>query len=236
LYPSFALGDLNDDGQEDAAALLLTTTGGEEVFVDLVGVRNQYGLPLPLSSVTLGDRVHVDWMVIQNGEILLDLTAQGPNDAPCCPTQKERHVYRLLGDKLAKVAITVVKTPTPTRPWRPFPTSPVGAVWEWTEYQDQAGGSDIVVDEPARYTLEMAPDGTYNLRADCNNRVGEYTLKGSSLSIGAGQGPRINCGQGSLSDQYLDLLSDVSSFVLKDGVLSLVLKMDAGQMLFRPAE
>ena len=50
-----------------------------------------------------------------------------------------------------------------------------GVVWEW---ERSVGGDDSVieVDQPEKYTLTLSPDGTYQVRDDCNRAGGAYTL------------------------------------------------------------
>ncbi|MCB8973502.1 MAG: META domain-containing protein [Ardenticatenaceae bacterium] len=61
-----------------------------------------------------------------------------------------------------------------------------GQVWQWQALEDAADGdesSNITVDDPANYTLELLADGTYTIQADCNSGSGQYTLDDSSLTL-----------------------------------------------------
>ncbi len=81
-----AFGDLTGDGVDDAAAVLVTTPGGSGAFVDLAMMVNANGLPLNVTTFPLGDRVQVKSVVIQNGEVIVDMISHGPSDPLCCPT------------------------------------------------------------------------------------------------------------------------------------------------------
>ena len=122
----------------------------------------------------------------------------------------------------------------------PEETSPqadiIGMVWEWEAYQDNGEVNDITVPDPSLYTLLLNPDGTYNIKADCNTGSGSYTLEGSSISFGPGPMTMAMCEPDSLDQTYLRNLGDVVTFVLTDEAkLALNLKMDAGNMIFRQA-
>ncbi|MCI0658639.1 MAG: META domain-containing protein [Acidobacteria bacterium] len=56
--------------------------------------------------------------------------------------------------------------------------TPAGIVWQLDQIQY---GDDSLLnpDDPARYTLELLPDGKAAVRADCNRGHGTYVLSGS---------------------------------------------------------
>ncbi len=111
-----------------------------------------------------------------------------------------------------------------------------GQVWQWIAFQDSADGeesNDIMVDDPANYTLELLTDGTYAVKADCNLVSGQFTLNDGSLTLAPGAMTLAACEPESLSDRYIALLGDVVTFVFNsEGDLVLNLKMDAGNMIF----
>lgn len=108
----------------------------------------------------------------------------------------------------------------------------VGQVWQWLQYEDSAGINDILVDDPPKYTLELLLDGTYQIRADCNQGGGSYQLDGSSLTLMPGPMTMAECGPDSLYSEFVARLGEVVTYVLEDGKLYLNLKMDAGNMVF----
>ena len=100
LIPPAATGDLNGDGVGDAAVLLAAHAGGSGVFVYLAAVVDQAGKLANADTVLLEDRLDVHAMTIADGVITLDVTAHGPNDPMCCPTQQATWTYVLEDGKL----------------------------------------------------------------------------------------------------------------------------------------
>jgi hypothetical protein len=92
-----AFGDLNGDGASDAVVLLAENGGGSGVFISLLVMLNQGGLPYQAAAAELGDRVLINGAKIDSGRVELDMVVHGPNDPSCCPNQAKTQVYRLLG-------------------------------------------------------------------------------------------------------------------------------------------
>ena len=74
------------DGQVAAAVVLATEIGGSGTFYELALVVDLNGAPLNIASVFLGDRIKLNSLKLENGQVLVDMVKQGPNDAMCCPT------------------------------------------------------------------------------------------------------------------------------------------------------
>ncbi|MGD8737596.1 MAG: META domain-containing protein, partial [Anaerolineae bacterium] len=109
----------------------------------------------------------------------------------------------------------------------------VGPVWKWEQFLE-SNDNTIIVDNPEQYTLEFLPDGTVQIKADCNNASGRYSLSGSQLTIELGPMTRAICPPGSLSDEFVRDLGEVASYLIQDGKLALALKYDVGIMTYRP--
>jgi len=90
-----AFGDLTGNGVDDAAVILITDPGGSGTFFDLAVMINKNGAPINIASIPLGDRVQIKSLAIQNGEIVVNQIAHGPDDAMCCPTQEETKRFSL---------------------------------------------------------------------------------------------------------------------------------------------
>ena len=100
LSQLYAMGDLNEDGVDDAAVVLIGNTGGSGTFYQLVAVLNEGGTPRPVATALLGDRINLESLSIKSGEIVVEMLTQGPQDPLCCPSQKSTRSFKLQGGKL----------------------------------------------------------------------------------------------------------------------------------------
>ena len=93
------------------------------------------------------------------------------------------------------------------------------------------------VSEPARYTLRFGDDSNAEIRFDCNVGGGRYEIDGNRLSFGPLMSTRMACPPDSMDALFMEQLSHVSSYFVRDGSLYLELAQDSGTMRFsRPAE
>jgi heat shock protein HslJ len=101
--------------------------------------------------------------------------------------------------------------------------------WRWvaSRYGD---GRDARPSDPARYTLELARDGTLQGRADCNALAGRYRLEGSRVRIEITRLTRALCAPDSLDTTYLRDLEAAAIYFLRQGRLYLDLRYDTGTM------
>ena len=105
FYPDmYAFGDLDGDGVEDAAVVLATSGGGSGTFISLEAVINDEGTPHHVATAFLGDRVEINSVAIESGEITVDMVTHGPDDPLCCPTLEVTQEYELQGDTLVELS------------------------------------------------------------------------------------------------------------------------------------
>ena len=90
-----AKGDLDGDQADEAVVALARDSGGSGVFVYLALVRESRGKPENIATLSLGDRVRVTALFIDDGKILAELVEHGPNDPMCCPTREVRREWAL---------------------------------------------------------------------------------------------------------------------------------------------
>lgn len=109
-----------------------------------------------------------------------------------------------------------------------------GTVWKWTGslFSD---GKQVTPDDPNNYLLSFLAAGRVSIKADCNQVNGAYTVNGNQLTITPGPSTLVACPEGSLGDEYVRQLSNVSSYFFKDGKLILEFKFDSGSMTFAPS-
>ena len=100
--------------------------------------------------------------------------------------------------------------PAPTAP-PPAPASSseiTDIVWKWQTLEDVAAGASTRVPEPDKYTIVFYADGTTTGQADCNTFSGTYS-QGTDFTINVTPDVMAACDQGSMDQQFLNLLDDV---------------------------
>ena len=68
------------------------------------------GQPVEVASTQLGDRVQINAVSIEDGQIMVDLVTHAQDDPMCCPTQHEIQTYELQGDELELISSDVVES------------------------------------------------------------------------------------------------------------------------------
>ncbi len=107
-----------------------------------------------------------------------------------------------------------------------------GIVWQWESVTVQPSGEKTAVPNPQDYTILFNPDGTFEGKADCNAISGTYTDE-NGFFITVGPSTMAFCGEGSLDQQYIQLLGEVVAGG-PDGAGGLALENAGGEkrMLF----
>ena len=111
----------------------------------------------------------------------------------------------------------------------------VGPTWHWTGLTQTMPSKVVQVSNPKLYTLEFADNGSYMIRADCNQGHGTFTLESKTLAISTPALTRVYCGDNSLDRVFLDGLSRVKSFQMDaNGGLVLTMENPNNRMTFKP--
>jgi heat shock protein HslJ len=131
-----------------------------------------------------------------------------------------------LGIVLLLAACTQEATPTPS-------DSIQDIVWQWESATNKTTGEVTTVTNPENYSITFNTDGTLVGKADCNNFNGTYSQE-SGFSIKIGASTMAYCGDASLDQQYLTLLSSIAAGG-PDGSGGLALETAGGEqrMLFK---
>lgn len=99
LTDAIAIGTL-PDGTGAAAVVLRTTTGGNAAFHELtLMVEDESGLRWQ-ATAPLGDRVVIDGIEIDEGEVVLTLREHGGDDPMCCPSIRTETRFSIRGARL----------------------------------------------------------------------------------------------------------------------------------------
>jgi heat shock protein HslJ len=113
------------------------------------------------------------------------------------------------------------------------PSPLVGVSWSWERFVDPvAGGLDIP--DPSRYTVRFDAEGVVHVQADCNEGSGSYMILQNEVTVRILRTTERDCGETSLSDEFIDNVNSASSFRLVDDRLLLSLRWDTGVMEFVP--
>ena len=109
----------------------------------------------------------------------------------------------------------------------------LNTTWQWTSLKEAQPASQSVVPNPENYTIVFEKEDTFTATADCNQISGTYLLKGKKLSIMPGPSTMAECGPDSLSDMYVALLSQVTSYEMDGDTLILVVGDGNARMAFQ---
>ena len=101
--------------------------------------------------------------------------------------------------------------------------------WQQTLYNND---TEVVPDNPDRYTVTFDPDGKIYLRADCNRGGGRYSVDGKNIVIEVTHTTRAMCPPDSLDQAFIKNLNAARIHFLQQGNLYLDLKYDTGTMKF----
>lgn len=231
---------------ETAAVVLVTDPGGSGTFFDLALIeKNQEGW-VNTHVISLGDRVKIHSIAMENGEVVVEMTTHGPNDKMCCPTL--RVVKRFAGPamKSEDTDRDFHEDVSPAAKAGSMPASDgsgpaasnearkaeiVGIVWKWqrTLYNND---TSAVPEDPHQYTLLLKPDGRAQIRADCNRGEGDYNLERKRISLEITNSTMAACPPGSLEKEYTRDLNAATIYFTEGGSLFIDLKFDSGTMKF----
>jgi heat shock protein HslJ/LysM repeat protein len=126
-------------------------------------------------------------------------------------------------------------TPEPAAQAQPETTGDIVGSWQWTSFSDPKNGPRDLAD-PENYVITFNEDGSVNVKADCNNAQGTYSVEDSSLTIELGPTTLVACEEGSHSDDFLKYLSFVAHYEMDGDNLRLDLAADGGAMTFAKVE
>jgi heat shock protein HslJ len=112
-----------------------------------------------------------------------------------------------------------------------FTPSLTGVVWTWRSFKG-SDGSEVIPDDPARYTVTFGDDGAVTAQVDCNRGRGTYTAADGQIDISALATTRMACPEDSLGTEFARYLDEATGYLFRDGTLSLTLPADAGTAEF----
>jgi basic membrane protein A len=224
-------GDLNGDGVDDAVVFLVESGGGSGNFVYVAAQLNQNGQPVDAGAVWIEDRIQIISAAIEEGQVNLEITAEGPGDAACCKSHKTSASYALQDGRLTQLPGEAQE------PERISVADLAGTNWTLLE---------LDVDQPAPPDTEVTLSFTQDQLSGfggCNNYSGSFSLSDDNpfvMTIGPVASTQMACPEPILNQEtaYLTALQNVSQWGYLVGKLAL--SYDNGQggygtLLFAPA-
>jgi hypothetical protein len=106
--PTVVTRDVDGKPGSEAVAAMALGTGGSGEIVHLGVFALQDGKAVSLATAPVGDRVKLQKLWVEHGQVHMDVVEAGPKDPACCPTQLARKVYALDGGALKQLSSDVV--------------------------------------------------------------------------------------------------------------------------------
>lgn len=218
-----AVGDPGAQGAPAAAAVLTVDGGGSGLFYYLYPVVEENGALRILPPVLLGDRIRLLGLEIAGKTISARALTAEDGDPLCCPTHLTTLTYTLEGQTLKGPKQSEQKVDL-------LAPGLLNVTWQWRSLE---GAEELTIERGADYTLRFLPDGSYEVRADCNRGGGRYLANGKILLLLPGALTSAACPPDSLDARFLSLLGEARVFKVQEGLLTLTLKLEQGRMTFR---
>ena len=168
LLPEMAMGDLNDDGMNDAAAAVIVGGSRRNGLYLLALTAQADGSLQQAGAALIGSGQIVAGLAITNAQIVVDLEQMATADSTCCATAAEQRTYALRNDRLMLAEARPIHLPYLPRTAEaiapePFPMSR-GAISGTVEGELEAGGVASYVlqsrqAQTATITLEVESGG-----------------------------------------------------------------------------
>ncbi len=163
-------------------------------------------------------------ITIQPGVMTLVFCGNTSQDALFLASLKNVTAYSLTAGKLVltlnETGNQLVFSSASTAPTVSAPF--VNSTYRWIA---RAGSQSVSVPSPDRYTIAFAQNGTYALRADCNNGTGNFTVNGTKVKINPANLTKTYCGDQSLDKTFTSSLGQATGYEYDAATGRLVLIM-----------
>jgi len=210
LAPHVAYGQL--DGGDAAAVVLVTDPGGSGTFYSLHLMTTQNGQPVEVASTSLGDRVQINSVTIQDNQIVVDMVQAGPDDPMCCPSQHVIKTYEVQADQLVEVSSQEV-----TDGGAEADQTLAGTAWMLTTLNGAEPLPETTI------TASFDADGTLNGTNSCNRYGAVYEVDGEAITITLGPTTLMACPDPIMlqADEYMAALASAAAYQIQGDVLEL---------------
>ncbi|MCL4833371.1 MAG: META domain-containing protein [Caldilineaceae bacterium] len=114
------------------------------------------------------------------------------------------------------------------------PAALLNVEWQLVEIRP-SGDSPLVVENPGKYTLQFADNGTLGGQLDCNFLSGTFTLDGDKLVFGPIASTMAFCPEDGILSTYSAALNSANSYAVADDRLRISYGAAAGVLIYAPA-
>jgi heat shock protein HslJ len=208
--PSVIFTDVDGSPGRKAIALMSLDSGGSGDFVHVGVFALQDGKAVSVATAPVGDRVQLNRLWVEHGQIHMDVVEAGPKDPACCPTQLSRKVFKLEGGALKPVSNDVVGKLSVN----------LLAATDWVLAEMDGKPVDASAKPP---TLLVQYDKVVGF-SGCNRYTGalKETTPGQ-IKIGPLAGTRMACPPAAmeLEDQFTTRMNKVGRYSFRAGQLAL---------------
>lgn len=221
----YRIGKLADSASDAAVVFLSESSGGSGTFVYLAVVEKRNGVLINTATATLGDRVQVRDVRIENGTIAVDVLQAGPQDAACCPGELATRHWRLN-------ATGIVEPETADRTGRLSLDVIAVAAWKlraWDVDEPALDEPEITLSYDNSRLVGSAGCNRYFASVEAGDRPGD-------LQVGPSGSTRMICPEAimAIEQRFLHQLNGATTFSFMAGQLAVSFAMDGkrGTMLF----
>jgi heat shock protein HslJ len=235
---SWKLTDLSPTGDSvitPIAGTLITANFGKDGVLNGSAGCNQYGADYHVDGNTLKFEPAVSTrMFCSDPEGLMDQEISYLTNLEAAATYQISGDFLQIMDENGRLLLSFQRAENPSPDL--IGVYLAGTSWKWLEF-DSSDGEVIAPHNSDEYTLTFKEDGGLEIQADCNFVEGSYVVDGDSLIIQLGSpGPAL-CSPGSLSDRYMQLIGDATTYLFtENSELAISVIYDSGILFFVPAK
>lgn len=104
--------------------------------------------------------------------------------------------------------------------------------WKWTAFN--SADAQIIIEDPTSYIATFRDDGSVEIKADCNNALGSYSLDGANATVEIGPTTLALCPGESRGEQFLQFLGDTVQLLPIGDQLYITQKIEGNTLILDP--
>lgn len=214
-----AHGDLDGNGSEDIVFLLTQSGAGSGTFFYVAAALNIDNGYVGTNAVLLGDRIAPQSTTIEDEMAVVNYQDRLPSEPFTTPPSVGISKYLKIKD--GNLMEVNVLSQISNREWK----------WVKTEMNDD---TITIPQNPDAFTITFHEDGSLSGTTDCNNFMGQFTIKDNELTLHP-IGATLKACPNSQESVFLTALGEVNQFMVNplENTLVLLIKFDSGSIIFQ---